>query len=150
MFLLTRETIIEDRLKQLISDQRAGAVLTFDGRVRNHNDGKAVTGLLYEAYEELAIGEAQKIIDEALEQFDILHVACAHRTGELKIGDVAVLVAVSAAHRDQAFQACLYVIDQIKSRLPIWKKENYVDGTAHWVNCQTCHAHAGERFEEAR
>ena len=145
MFLLTKETIIEDRLKQLVSDEKAGAVLTFDGRVRNHNDGKAVTGLIYEAYEELAVREAQKIIDEALAQFDILHVACAHRTGELKIGDIAVLVVVSAAHRDQAFQACRYVIDQIKSRLPIWKKESYVDGTAQWVNCQTCHAAAGKK-----
>lgn len=138
MFQLTDELIDENELKRLVMDERAGAISTFDGRVRNHNEGKSVSGLAYEAYDELAVNEAEKIITEAMERFPILHVAAAHRTGELAIGDVAVFVAVSSAHRDDAFKACRYVIDEIKSRLPIWKRETYEDGNSIWVNCQTC------------
>ena len=146
MFQLTDKEIDENQLKKLVADERAGAICTFDGRVRNHNEGKSVSALAYEAYEQLAINEAQKIISEAMERFHILHVAAAHRTGDLAIGDVAVFVAVSAAHRDDAFKACRFVIDEIKSRLPIWKRETYEDGGSVWVNCQTC---GGEKHHEA-
>jgi len=138
MFQLTDKAIDENELKRLVMDERAGAISTFDGRVRNHNEGKSVSALAYEAYDELAVNEAEKIISEAMERFPILHVAAAHRTGDLAIGDVAVFVAVSSAHRDDAFKACRFVIDEIKSRLPIWKRETYEDGTSVWVNCQTC------------
>lgn len=138
MFQLTDKTIDENELKRLVMDERAGAIVTFDGRVRNHNEGKSVSALAYEAYEALAVNEAEKIISEAIKQFPILHVAAAHRTGELAIGDVAVFVAVSAAHRDDAFKACRFVIDEIKARLPIWKRETYEDGGSVWVNCQSC------------
>lgn len=145
MFQLTDKQIDENELKRLVMDERAGAISTFDGRVRNHNEGKAVAALAYEAYDELAVNEAKKIISEAMERFHVLHVAAAHRTGNLAIGDVAVFVAVSAAHRDDAFKACRFVIDEIKSRLPIWKRETYEDGGSVWVNCQTCgnHQHDG-------
>jgi len=141
MFAITDKTIDENVLRTAVHDERAGAVTTFDGRVRNHNEGKAVTRLAYEAYEALAVNEGNKIIQEALQKFDILHVSAAHRVGDLVIGDVAVFVAVSAAHRDDAFKACRFVIDEIKTRLPIWKKETYADGGTVWVNCQSCSSH---------
>lgn len=143
MFQLTARPIDENELKRAVQDDRAGAVTTFDGRVRNHNEGKAVRALAYEAYEELAASEGIKIIAEAKEKFHVLHIAAAHRTGDLAIGDVAVFVAASAAHRDDAFKACRYVIDEIKLRLPIWKKETYEDGGSVWVNCQNCSSTAG-------
>lgn len=152
MFYLTDKPIDEIALKLAVHDVRAGAVVTFDGRVRNHNEGKAVSKLAYEAYEALAVREGIKIIDEARQKFSIIEARAAHRTGELEIGDVAVFVAVSAAHRDDAFKACRYLIDEVKMRLPIWKKETYVDGGSVWVNCQSCAnnhnyevSHSGEK-----
>ncbi|MDZ4837026.1 MAG: molybdenum cofactor biosynthesis protein MoaE [Candidatus Melainabacteria bacterium] len=142
MFQLTDKIIDENELKRLVMDERAGAIVTFDGRVRNHNEGKAVSALAYEAYDELAINEGEKIIKEAMARFAIVNVAAAHRTGDLAISDVAVFVAVSSAHREDAFKACRFVIDEIKSRLPIWKREAYEDGSSVWVNCQTCGAHS--------
>lgn len=140
------ETAIDEaQLKTAVEDERAGAICTFDGRVRNHNEGKAVSKLSYEAYPELANKEGGVVIEEALAKFNIIHAAAAHRTGDLEIGDVAVFVAVSAAHRDDAFKACRYIIDEIKLRLPIWKKETYIDGGSVWVNCQTCSSHAHGR-----
>ena len=138
MFTLTETNIDQNALRLAVEDDRAGAISTFDGRVRNHNEGKAVSKLSYEAYGELALKEGNQVIKEALAKFNILHAAAAHRTGDLKIGDVAVFVAVSSAHRDDAFKACRYIIDEIKARLPIWKKETYVDGGSVWVNCQSC------------
>lgn len=142
MFTLTETDIAESQLKAAVENEHAGAICTFDGRVRNHNDGKAVSKLSYEAYAELAEKEGNAVIAEALKKFNIVGAAAAHRTGDLAIGDVAVFVAVSAAHRDDAFKACRYIIDEIKLRLPIWKKETYVDGGSVWVNCQSCASHA--------
>jgi len=86
----------------------------------------------------LAMKEGLAIIQEALERFDISHARAVHRAGELDLSEPAVAVGVSAAHRDAAFRACRYIIDEIKHRLPIWKKEYYADGTAEWVNCRQC------------
>ncbi len=141
MLYLCSSTIDENRLKQTVCDNRAGAVATFEGRVRDHNEGKPVIALMYEACESLAEREAERIIAEAKENFAIINVAFQHRTGEIKIGELAVFVAVSAAHRDDAFRACRYIIDQAKVRLAIWKKETYSDGNSVWVNCQTCAKH---------
>jgi adenylyltransferase/sulfurtransferase len=121
--------------------------------VRNHNEGKAVRGLTYEAYDDLAQREAEQILSEAQALFEVTGLQCVHRTGRLAIGDCAVWVGVTAAHRDAAFRACRYVIDAIKHRLPIWKQEQYGDGTTEWVNCQGCaqphhHAH-GPALSEA-
>ena len=97
-----------------------------------------VERLEYEVYEPLAVSEGEKVIAEAKQLFPFLEATCVHRAGLLEIGDCAVWVGVSAAHRDEAFQACRYIIDQIKVRLPIWKKEHYVDGDSGWVNCERC------------
>ncbi len=124
-------------LEVRLRDERAGACVTFEGWVRNHNDGAAVTALEYEAHEPIAVAEGERIIDEALARFDITAVHAEHRVGALAIGDCAVWVGVSAAHRGAAFDACRYVIDELKARVPIWKKEHYASGEAGWVNCAT-------------
>ena len=92
--------------------------------------------LEYEAYEALAIEEAKKVIAETRRKFEVQNIDCVHRVGKLDIRDIALWVGVSAAHRDAAFQACRYIVDEIKTRLPIWKKEYFEDGTTQWVNCQ--------------
>jgi sulfur-carrier protein adenylyltransferase/sulfurtransferase len=127
-----------------LADARAGGFASFEGWVRNHNDGMAVTRLEYEAFEALAVKEGERIIAEARERFPIVNAACVHRVGALEIGELAVWVGVSAHHRDEAFRACRYIIDEVKHRVPIWKKEHYLDGDSGWVNCERCatHAHA--------
>ena len=121
-------------LRGRLLDDRVGGYASFEGWVRDHNDGRAVTGLHYEAYAALAEREGEAIVEEALARFDILHAACVHRTGELGIGELAVWVGVSAAHRDAAFAACRWIIDEVKSRVPIWKQERYAQGDAGWLH----------------
>ena len=113
-----------------------GAVVTFEGKVRDHNYGRSVTLLEYEAYQELAVMEGEKIINEAKNKFGVIQATCIHRLGLLNVGDCAVWITVMASHRVQAFKACRYIIDEIKTRLPIWKKETYNDESSQWVNCQ--------------
>lgn len=138
------------RLNASLDNPSTGALVTFVGRVRNHNEGQSVLRLDYEAYEALAEKEGRRIIEEALEKFEIEDAVCIHRTGRLIIGDAAVWVGVISAHRDAAFQATRYIIDQVKTRLPIWKKEHYQNGEAVWVNCLQCahaeHAHGQNRL----
>jgi molybdopterin synthase catalytic subunit len=139
---LTTGAIRPDELRDALIDPGAGAYCGFEGWVRNENEGHDVLRLEYEAYEPLAIREGETILDEARGRFALLHAHCVHRTGLLEIGDCAVWVAVSAPHRDEAFLACRYIIDQLKVRLPIWKKEHYADGHSGWVNCERCAQHA--------
>ncbi|MDG2524840.1 molybdenum cofactor biosynthesis protein MoaE [Stenotrophomonas sp. HITSZ_GD] len=121
-------------LRAPLAHARAGAYASFEGWVRDHHDGRAVAGLFYEAYAALAEAEGAKVVAEARARFDVIEVRCAHRVGELSIGDLAVWVGVTAAHRDAAFAACRYVIDEIKARVPIWKRERYVEGDAGWLH----------------
>lgn len=121
-------------LRAGLLDDRVGGYASFEGWVRNHNEGRDVQGLHYEAYAALAESEGERILDEALAQFAILDARCVHRTGELAIGELAVWVGVSAAHRDAAFAACRFIIDEVKSRVPIWKQERYADGDAGWLH----------------
>lgn len=139
MFDLTDAPIPVDVLKDALRDDRAGALITFEGVVRNHNEGKTVQSLSYEAYEPLARAEAERIFGEVAERFTIIKCILVHRTGHLKISDAAVFVGVSAAHRDQAYLASRYIIDETKKRLPIWKKEHYTDSSSAWVNCHHDH-----------
>ncbi|MDQ3057715.1 MAG: molybdenum cofactor biosynthesis protein MoaE [Pseudomonadota bacterium] len=112
----------------------AGAYASFEGWVRDHHDGRAVSGLRYEAYVALAEAEGERTLEEAIAKFAIADARCMHRTGDLAIGDMAVWVGVSAAHRDGAFDACRFIIDEIKSRVPIWKHERYADGDKEWLH----------------
>lgn len=137
MFALTKEQIDEPAVVRSVESSGAGAIVVFAGRVRDKNEGRTVNRLEYEAFEPLCLHEGMRIIAEAEGMFEITAARCLHRTGGLSVGETAVLVAVAAGHRGPAFQACSYIIDQVKARLPIWKKEHYQDGTSGWVNCQS-------------
>lgn len=126
--------------RQSVADESCGALVVFEGWIRNHNEGQAVERLEYEVYRPLAEKEGAVIITEALEKFAISNAICIHREGLLELSDIAVIVCVSAAHRGAAFDACRYIIDEVKSRLPIWKKEHYASGISEWVNCEHCAA----------
>lgn len=125
-------------LSASLADERAGAIVTFEGWVRNHNEGRDVRALEYEVYTPLAVSEGERIIAEASSSISFLAARAVHRSGSLELGDCAVWVGVISAHRDEAFRACRLIIDEIKVRLPIWKKEHYSDGDSGWVNCERC------------
>lgn len=135
MFTLTSNPLESLNLRDGFVRSDAGALCVFEGWVRDSNDGKTVVGLEYEAFEKLCETEGKKILAEAHRQFQIMDARCFHRTGKLTISEMAVWVGVTAAHREPAFAASRYIIDQIKHRLPIWKKEYYADGESAWVNC---------------
>ncbi len=124
-------------LKQLLGDPGAGACVVFEGWVRNLNDGQPVRSLEYESYPALAEKEGLRILTEAAEKFAISAACCVHRTGHLQIGELAVWTGVSSPHRGAAFEACRYIIDETKARVPIWKKEHYTGGATAWINCAT-------------
>lgn len=121
-------------LRRELDDPHCGAVVAFDGVVRDHHGGRAVSELRYEAYAAMAEREGQAIVAAALGEFAVRRIVAEHRTGLLAIGEVAVYVGVAAAHRDAAFAACRFVIDRIKERVPIWKHEHYADGAAEWIH----------------
>ena len=131
-FSLTSEPLDEHAVTGAVSAPDAGGVVTFVGRVRDNARGHKVEALEYEAYPEMAEAVFAEIATEARSRFAIKDVAIHHRSGRLRVGEPSVVIAVSAAHRGAAFEACEYVIDQLKARSPIWKKEYGPDG-AVWV-----------------
>jgi len=110
-----------------------GARSVFEGTVRDTNDGHDVTKLEYECYEPLAMKEGNRILDEAIEKFGLIDAFCIHRVGTLEVGETAVIVVATSGHRDEAFKGCRYIIDEVKCRVPIWKKEHYQDGETEWL-----------------
>ena len=139
-FQFSRTPIASDELRLALADPACGGYAAFEGWVRDSNEGQRVRGLEYEAFEALGVREGERIIGEAIARFGVAHAACVHRVGALAVGELAVWVGVSAAHRDEAFRACRYIIDEVKHRLPIWKKEHYLNGDSGWVNCERCAA----------
>jgi sulfur-carrier protein adenylyltransferase/sulfurtransferase len=137
-FRFSRTAIDVAFLRAELADPACGGYTSFEGLVRNHNEGLSVRHLEYEAFEPLAVKEGERIVAEAIKRFGIEHAACVHRIGDLAIGDMAVWVGASARHRDEAFRACRYIIDEVKHRVPIWKKEHYENGDSGWVNCERC------------
>jgi molybdopterin synthase catalytic subunit len=133
-FRLRSEPIDGGKLRAELQSHAAGGFASFEGWVREQHAGRAVLRLDYEAYETLAISEAERILDEARERYAVVDVRCEHRVGTLELGEVAVWVGVSAAHRDAAFAACRYIIDEVKRRVPIWKREHYVEGPSGWIH----------------
>ncbi|MBL8255438.1 MAG: molybdenum cofactor biosynthesis protein MoaE [Pseudoxanthomonas mexicana] len=133
-FLLSDMPLDLSALRAQVLDARAGGYASFEGWVRDHHGGRAVDGLDYEAYAALAEREGARIVEEAKVRFDVIAACCAHRVGALAIGDLAVWVGVSAAHRGAAFDACRYIIDEVKQRVPIWKREHYREGDADWLH----------------
>jgi molybdopterin synthase catalytic subunit len=140
MFRLCDSALRTDELRREVQDPACGGYVAFEGWVRNSNEGKTVLRLEYEAFAPLAVREGQRILRHARERFGVARALCAHRVGDLAVGELAVWVGVSAAHRGEAFDACRYIIDEIKHRVPIWKKEHYQDGDSGWVNCEHCAA----------
>ncbi len=110
-----------------------GAVSIFQGRVRETNEGRRVVALLYEAYAEMAEGELRRICEEAAGRFDVSEIRAAHRTGVLELGEVSVAIGVAAPHRAACYDASRFIIEAIKVRLPVWKRETYEDGEAEWL-----------------
>ncbi len=139
-FSVSQTAIDVEAAKKRVADNSCGALVVFEGWIRDHNEGQAVERLEYEVYKPVAEKEGARIIDEAIEKFQVSHALCIHREGLLELSEVAVIVCVSSPHRGEAFDACRYIIDNIKTRLPIWKKEHYVSGVSEWVNCEHCAA----------
>ena len=119
-------------IEALVLNDQCGAVTTFCGRVRNHNEGCGVSSIVYEAYEAMALKVIKEILNEADQKFPDTRSAAHHRLGSLKVGDAAVVVAVAAAHRKVTFETCAWIIDELKSRTPIFKHEQREDGVV-WV-----------------
>ncbi len=119
--------------------REVGGYVCFEGLVRSFNNGKKVIRLDYEVYEPLALKEMRRICERATEEFELFSARCWHRSGSLNLGDTAVLIDVLARHRAEAFKGCRFIIDAIKHRVPIWKKEYYDDGTASWTQCHEHH-----------
>ena len=142
-FRFSSTPLEESALRAGLSDPACGGYAAFEGWVRDHNEGRRVRRLEYEAFEPLAIKEGERIIAEAVARFGVERAACVHRIGTLEIGENAVWVGVAARHRDEAFRACRYIIDEVKHRVPIWKKEHYESGDSGWVNCERCAQPAG-------
>ena len=146
---ITNKPIDKKEFYAALDNPTAGAVVGFEGLVRNHNEGLSVDALEYEVFASMALNEGKKILSEALEQFNISEIKATHREGRLNIGEAAVIVAAASSHRDAAFKACRYVIDEIKHRLPIWKKEHYTNQPAEWVDCKGCYHHSHVDFSES-
>ena len=153
-FRFTQTAIDTAQARRELTDLGAGGYVSFEGWVRDQNEGQEVTRLEYEAFQELAVKEGERIVAEALRRYPVKHALCIHRIGSLGLGEMAVWVGVSSAHRGEAFDACRFIIDEIKHRVPIWKKEHYRSGNSGWVNCERCaaepqHSHAEHRHRVA-
>lgn len=144
MFEFSDRPIDSARLAAELKDDSAGALVVFEGRVRDVNEGRGVVALEYEAYDALCLREAQRVFDEARASFDPIGMRVVHRVGRLAVGEPAIWIGVLAGHRGEGFEACRYLIDEIKHRLPIWKREHYADGDTGWVRCEACAAGHGE------
>ena len=130
---ITTKTLNLQDCYNFVQDASCGGIALFVGTVRNATKNKEVTLLDFSGYEPMAVKEMQKIANQALEKFDIYKIAIHHAVGELKIGDIPVIIAVSSAHRKAAFEACEFAINTLKETVPIWKKEHFADGEV-WVN----------------
>jgi len=135
---IVRDRIEVAALEREVGNPAAGAIVTFAGTTRRDNAGRKVTRLEYEAYEPMALSEMRKLAREAGQRWPIVRIAITHRIGAVEIGETSVAIAVSAAHRGAAFDACRFAIDRLKETVPIWKKE-YFEGGEIWIGCQTSH-----------
>ena len=130
---LTRSPLALSTLIGEVASADRGGIVSFLGTVRDHHGGREVRALSYSAYDPMAESVSAEIVAEAAARWPV-RIALRHRLGDLEIGDVAVAIAVAGGHRDEAFAACRYVIEELKRRVPIWKKETYADGTVEWVD----------------
>lgn len=133
LLLLVRDPIDREALVEHVREPQDGAVVTFDGCVRDHSHGRSTLYLDYEAYETMALGKIREIAEQVHKKFAIHRAAIAHRLGRLEIGETSVFIAISSEHRPAAFEACRFAIDTLKKTVPIWKKEYFADG-AVWAD----------------
>lgn len=129
---IQRDPIDLDATVRSVASPSTGAVDVFIGTTRNHADGRAVRSLTYEAHEPMALKETKRIVEVARQRWPIEHVSVVHRVGRVPLGEASVVIAVSAAHRAEAFEACRYIIDTLKQTVPIWKNEEFEDGSTEW------------------
>ena len=132
-FQVTSEPLDGERLMEAVRRDESGAVVLFSGVARDHSEGRSVRALEYDAYPSMAEKKLREVADEVRARWPITGIGVLHRTGRLAIGETSLLVAVSAAHRREAFEACHYAVDRIKEIVPIWKKEIWEDGDGAWV-----------------
>jgi molybdopterin synthase catalytic subunit len=132
LFLLTWESINSQKVADGLKNPEDGALLMFEGIVRDNSQGKKVRFLEYDAYESMALKKLEELGAQAMQQFDIRNVAIVHRLGHMEVGECSVVIAVASAHRGPAFDACRFIIDTLKKIVPIWKKEFYEDGEV-WI-----------------
>lgn len=131
---VTTERLDSVAIKAMVSDRTTGAVVVFSGDVRDHDHGREVVSLTYEAHP-TAADVLRSVIDSLANSLDVTHIAAAHRVGPIPIGEAALVVAVGSSHRGDAFAACREIVDRIKLELPVWKHQHFADGTDEWVNC---------------
>jgi molybdopterin synthase catalytic subunit len=143
MVQITDKPIQPEVLRERLSDPSCGALVAFEGLVRNHHAGKKVAGLSYECYRPMALKVLESIRREAMERWELRDLFISHRTGNIPIGEAAVWVGTASSHRKEAFAACAWAMDEIKRKAPIWKHETYEDGTSLWVedHCVEAHNH---------
>lgn len=134
MLSLNADPINSDALRRECALRTAGALVIFEGVVRDYSQGRNVTRLVYEAKPALANAEYELIIQEAARRYPVLWTRCVHRIGMVNPGETAIWLGVACGHRAEAFDACRFIIDEIKARLPVWKKEYYTDGESDWIN----------------
>ena len=133
MFRVTTEPLDVQQVHNLVKSPADGAVVTFDGIVRNNFGGREVRYLAYEAYAAMAEKKMAEIAAEVQNKFAVGNIAMVHRVGRLEIGESSILIAIAAPHRQPAFEACAYAMDRVKEEVPVWKKEFFADGESHWV-----------------
>jgi molybdopterin synthase catalytic subunit len=137
MIAITASPIDLKMILESVVTPESGGMNIFVGTTRNHSHGKTVTALEYEAYESMALRKMQEIANQARTSWEVQRVSIVHRVGRVPVGESSVVIAVSAAHRDEAFRACRFLIDELKRVVPIWKREYFADGTVEW----SLHAH---------
>jgi molybdopterin synthase catalytic subunit len=133
MVEITRTAIDVHRLIALVTTPQSGAVDVFIGTTRNHSHGREVVTLEYEAYEPMAVRELEILEAKAFNRWSLHRIAIVHRIGRVEIGEASVAIAVSSAHRKEAFEACRFLIDELKKSVPIWKREYFADGSTEWA-----------------
>jgi molybdopterin synthase catalytic subunit len=143
MIEIIKNKIESAKVIQSVITPESGAVNVFIGTTRNHSGGKPVVYLEYEAYEPMAIMKMKEIETEAYKRWDIHEVSIVHRVGKVELGESSVVIAVSSAHRDEAFTASRFIIDRLKEIVPIWKREFFADGTVEWSKA----THTGKQVE---
>lgn len=137
--LLTSEPLAVHDLRAALTHPTAGAVVIFEGRARNHHEGRTVVKLFYEAYEAMALEMLTQLREEALQRFQLTECLIHHRMGDVPITETSVAIGCTSDHRKESFQATMWLMDTIKSQVPIWKKEFYSDQTSAWVECDHRH-----------